>query len=40
MHKKDIFLHVENKRVCDLKGYETGENILIRIDIYECVKCE
>ena len=31
---------IENKRVCDLKGYETGENILIRIDIYECVKCE
>lgn len=31
---------IDNKRVCDLKEYETGENILIGIDIYECMKCE
>lgn len=31
---------IENKRVCDLKDYETGENILIGIDIYGCMKDE
>ena len=31
---------IKNKRVCDLKDYETGEKILIGIDIYECTKEE
>ena len=31
---------IENKRVCDLKKYDTSEKILIQINIYECTKEE
>lgn len=31
---------IENKRVCDLKNYDTGEKILTQINIYECMKEE